>query len=76
MAERPKPPRAFKTWIEWCIGSIEYGTSTYHRNELRAFARAELEELREQARLAGKCLGCETLLHIRCPDCAGVREPP
>lgn len=72
MTERPKPPKPHKTWLDWCVAPPIDG----HGVEPKEIARAELEELQEKAALAGKCQRCQALLHIRCPDCAGVREPP
>lgn len=46
MADRPKPPEGFTMWLECCIEHVDYETSTYANNETRAYARAELDELR------------------------------
>ena len=67
----PKPPEPYETWLD-AVLSGPYVTP----QRWQEHACAELEELRSKAEQAGKCQKCQALLHIRCPDCAGVREPP
>lgn len=72
MAERPEAPGGAGSWLEQGLVALE----SLGYLQTAAYARAELNELREQVGQAGKCQHCQALLHTRCPDCAGVREPP
>jgi hypothetical protein len=64
MAERPKPPEGYETWLDWCVAPPIDGLG----EKPREYAREELEELRNDLVLFKAFATCN------CSDCMAKRR--